>query len=757
MNVEQTIDDAIDERPIAVRRKRRVQALHLQEQKGTATADLQHDATTAESQPNDTTTESQPNDTTTTTTTPATTPQKTKRVRFSDPGAELMPSTSTGLTPALRRHRVASFPKPKGISKRRHSFPTKLASPTTASAATLQFAPLRQVIDGRSKRRLRRNHLSEEINAIEEEKSHEKKMRRDDITALKREVEEKDEMLEQLNRQLDHVKQACVRTPPPDGADRDRDRDEENDAELGLELDQMVDRAQQQEHVNEGSFTAPSLHSLSGFGMDDDDLEDLADKENVQPETSIDRVPSPAENRAVLRERLPDIPTSVQARLDDHERDLLEKQIEELKEALQTVINESERTQSDHQRLYEKIQGHLQDRSWTFSENPSEMDAALDLILTSLVLAQTRAEDAKTKVATLSSSVKDLGFDGATAEEMIGTIKQQFRQARLELEYLQPGETVEGFENAKLLGILLERVRLFSQKMRDSEEERDHQRQATAALQEQLHLADVQAKVTTAKGVEIAKELYEKERSSKNLQRALEGYRKEVKDLEDLVNRLEAEHAKAMEQSRKDKDEAVADLEVKLGVETRTKEEAIREAQEKKALAESLQETIGRAVSVIENLKEERDILLTAKDAIVSRFQTEAAERERAYETALAASKGDADNLRSEKTAVMVSLKEAEVSIGTLTDANTALEARLSIEIANSVRVMESMQSEMMRSLARVGELKNGYVSSKNGDAGMVMPATPCSLRFASTPKKKRRFDSGIGVVEEEDEEMLDI
>lgn len=742
MTAEQNIDAAVDDRPIAVRRKRRVQALRLQEPESDTATDCQQDATATEVPMKDTTST-------------VSTPQK-KRVRFSDPGPEIIPTSSTGLTPALRRHRVTSTPKTKGVSKRRHSFPAKAASPVTPSATTLQFAPLRQLIDGRLRRRLRRNHLSEEINAIEEEKNNERRLRRESINALRKEVEEKEERLEELNRQLNCVMQACAQTPPPGEANGS----DESLAEIDQVLDQTAGRIQEQENANKASFTTSDLSSFLEVGMNNDEaLENPASDEMLQPGAIIHTEALPERNLALLQPQLPTISAGIQVSFVDEERERLKKEIEELKEALQTVINESERTQSDHQRLFDKIQGHLQDLSSSFSDNPSEIDAALDTILTSLVLAQSRAEDAEAKVATLSSNVKDLGFNGDTTDEMIRTIKHQFRQARLELEHLQPGETVGGFENGKLLRILIEHIRLLLQKLKDTEQDQDHQRHVIYVLQEQLDLVDAQEKSAAARAREVAKDLNEKERSIKSLQRALEGYRKEVKDLEKLVNRLEAEHAKAIEQSRKDRDEAVADLEVKLGVEARTRDEAILEAQEKKALADSLQETIGRAMSVIGNLKEEREILLTAKDTIVSRFQTEAAEKDAAYEMALATSKAEMDNLRSERTALMVSLNEAEISIGTLTDANTALEARLSLEIESSVRVMESMQSEMMRSLARVSELKNNYASRKNGDAGpgMVMPATPCSLRFATTPKKRRRIDSGIGVVEEEDEEMVDI
>lgn len=107
-----------------------------------------------------------------------TTPTKSKkRIRFSDPG----PSTS--LTPAMRRSKLAvqvpmSKPPnfrldPENLKRRRSarkSLPASYSSSTHYSPAPfyisgeLQFKPLRQVLDERTKRRIRRNNLSEEMN-----------------------------------------------------------------------------------------------------------------------------------------------------------------------------------------------------------------------------------------------------------------------------------------------------------------------------------------------------------------------------------------------------------------------------------------------------------------------------------------------------------------------------------------------------------------------------------------------------------------
>ena len=156
----------VDDRPLAVRRKRRC---------STALVDPLHEP---KPEPAD--------DSNTVLLRPAKTPSKPKKkVRFSDPGPDItgLPA-STGLTPAFSRTSFAPFrPQrtPRSLSQvpRRLSLPNlranALPSPSLSPlpgplSGEIQFAPLYQRLDDRVKRRLRRNNLSQELNEIEAEK-----------------------------------------------------------------------------------------------------------------------------------------------------------------------------------------------------------------------------------------------------------------------------------------------------------------------------------------------------------------------------------------------------------------------------------------------------------------------------------------------------------------------------------------------------------------------------------------------------------
>ncbi|KAL9632756.1 MAG: hypothetical protein Q9164_005121 [Protoblastenia rupestris] len=160
----------VDDRPVAVRRKRRC---------STALVDPLHEP---KIEPADDSKTNPPE--------PARTPSKPKKkVRFSDPGPALSTSasSSTGLTPALCRTSFDSFtsfesvPTPRLFARpsRRKSLPNlrettlplpSLPPPPGALSGKLQFQPFCDVLDNRAKRRLRRNNLSEELNEIDAEK-----------------------------------------------------------------------------------------------------------------------------------------------------------------------------------------------------------------------------------------------------------------------------------------------------------------------------------------------------------------------------------------------------------------------------------------------------------------------------------------------------------------------------------------------------------------------------------------------------------
>lgn len=575
------------------------------------------------------------------------------------------------------------------------------------------------------------------------------------VAALRDELEEKDRRVLQLKRQLYEVKRQSMQGPVLLSAGPNISFDSWTRLENAESFQDASQRGGQQDAQHDETATVLEASNESSETEQDEGLvgttkemsmvEDsfVAEQSLARPITTM----PPVDGQSMLD-------SSVQVGVDETQNNTLREQVETLQQSLEQATSELEMTRSTHDRLSSKLRSHLQDAS--FSGTETDMDTALNKVLTTLVLAQARAEDAEEALAILSSEIAAMGFDGRNAEEMLDAIRRQFRQAHLELEYLDTGETVGAFDHQKLLGVLVERVRTLMEKLRDGEEERDTQHRVRTVLQQRLEKAAAETKTAKDKARELQVEVDEKERSIWNLQRALEGYRTEVKSLEDLVNRLEREHMEATKGLRNTMDEAVADLEEKLEREIKSKEDVLLEAQDDKQLQEELQEKANKAMTVIDRLNREKHELIVTKDSIIAFIDSEARDREVTDAAALAECRSERDAIGQERAELATTLDEVQASVNALTEAKTVLEARLAVEMENGVQVMEKMQSEMTKCLARVNELKSGYANSKDGAASTVLPATPCSLRFGSPTKKRRKYDSGIGVIEETDEMMMD-
>ncbi|KAL8800028.1 MAG: hypothetical protein Q9182_005469 [Xanthomendoza sp. 2 TL-2023] len=162
--------DAMDDLPLAVRRKRRASSalVDLADKEASCQTNEKQSTQNASSEP------------------PKTPGHRKKKTRFSDSVLEIRESSSstgvassTGLTPALNRTFLVSG---KSINKvkKRLSLPSQLTTSFASRTSTgvsqsagplqIQFEPLREVIDARTMRQLKRSHLSETTNEIYAEK-----------------------------------------------------------------------------------------------------------------------------------------------------------------------------------------------------------------------------------------------------------------------------------------------------------------------------------------------------------------------------------------------------------------------------------------------------------------------------------------------------------------------------------------------------------------------------------------------------------
>ena len=203
------------------------------------------------------------------------TPTKSKkRVRFSDPGPDsLTPTSSTGLTPCLKRafleHEIRSPSSPRLLAKqprRRSSLPTLQSTssrsslpPSASGSRVIQFVPLRQALDDRLKRRLRRNNLSEEINQIDSEQKTRAQLK-EELQALKDQLA----LEQQLGSELETGQEM-----------RDNEKFRKLEEELANMKQEMRGRSTTAEPTHSGSDhiePATSTSCIFDDGTDDDFL-----------------------------------------------------------------------------------------------------------------------------------------------------------------------------------------------------------------------------------------------------------------------------------------------------------------------------------------------------------------------------------------------------------------------------------------------------------------------------------------------------
>ncbi|KAA6410115.1 MAG: hypothetical protein FRX48_05534 [Lasallia pustulata] len=662
-----------DDRPIAVRRKRRsstgLQQPAQHTRSSTPAASAQSSAVRLEN---------------------TSSPQKPKkRVRFSDPSPEIIKSSSsTGLTPYVRRTILtptsrSSLPSSTRLlaqSPRRLSLPIQMPSPSPITGE-LQFAPLRQVLDERVKRRLRRNNLSEELNEIDAERLEDGK-RRQELQVLKNELAKMREHDVDMKdaAQCDNTSEKRVR-------------------ELEGELQSLKDE------MRERSTTCESISA-------DNRHEDIARTDvNVADEESEDEF---------------------------------------------MMVN----FDSDGTLLDEKTRPSLSATSSAAIQvaMPDPAHGALQQELTNLQ-------------ATLAANTA------------------RFTTVRLSLERLFPGEStlpLQTSEPQPILDSILWHLHYLKHQLEATEsalsakqtQESNLRTQFNAVLQ-QLDRARTHAQEQDASKTKLSSDakteirqfeidLDEKERSIQKLQNALETYRNEVSSLEMLVNRLESEHADAVAAMTGDlertvagikgeMDEAVADLECKVQAETKGRRAAEQAAVER-----------GENVRELEELEKELRGSMNEKQRVIRELEKSIEKQSQMKEQEIGALNVSVGKLAS-------SLADARAELLKLEAERVRLVGRVEEERECGVRAVERVKEEMKGCMEKVEEASEAHVKDVHSrgaevveNKGLLTPVSAVRFRDAESCKgyveikrgnsrRKRRLDSGVGILEEEaDEEEVD-
>ncbi|KAG7142458.1 hypothetical protein HYQ45_001203 [Verticillium longisporum] len=682
-------------------------------------------------------------------------PHKAKRrVRFSDPGpilthasASSSSSSSTGLTPMIRRTSLARGVTP---AKRRRSTPARTTAsgsglgPAASSplACEVHFEPLRQVLDGRVQRRLRRNGLSEEMNAIHDEKKAVARAADAEIARLRAELREKDAEIYQLQNATIVL---------------DTDRIWALEKELDDLKDQLDNKTVENSRTYAWTLAAkdPFADDCMDSLTDDDDrfgdvtMAELACSTPTRARTSFPTPPltspalpkTPSAWRAgVVQPPTPDSrDTGVQVSLLDPAKQYLEDQVDSMRREMLKLTATLESYTALTSRLTCRLSAFSPPESpatpadqSTHHEPPATpTDHPLEAQLAHLL--RTTA-DRSAALITLTSSISSLGFPGSDAAEIVASLSSAFRTARLELEYLTPGEIALPLSahGAEVLDLLLTRLRALATKAREADDLVDEYHEQELSLRKQLaarveamdqlaaELAAAQTALADADDLRVGNE---------RLRGAAEGYRRDMAELETLVERVDGERAEAVE-AKTAQEEAVSALEARLAA----------AVDEMEALSDRVEAVTAAKAREVAALNRQAGKALAVRDARVAELREEVERVNGALRGAYETIK----DLRVDKAGVERDLaREKERAEGVIDAMRAELE-----RVVSASREMLSQQPAEGGDGEAQGVLSSPLKGGVDGRRGSLLSG---DLARRASGRKRRRHDSGMGLLDEDE------
>ncbi|TDZ16705.1 hypothetical protein Cob_v010386 [Colletotrichum orbiculare MAFF 240422] len=696
------------------------------------------------------------------------TPRRTskQRVRFSEPGLSTPRTTtrisSTGLTPSLRRAALASG-TPK--SARRHSAPVARISSSSGTPADeplsgeVHFLPLRQVLDGRVQRRIRRNGLSEEMNAITAEKRRRAQETKSELEELRRLLKEKDAEIYELQNATIVL---------------DTDRIWGLEKEVESLKEELANRATGNANRSCYDWTMAARGPYADEFMETDTIEAesvagermvLGDDTAFGDATAADfvcgtptRVRSSFPRSSFMSPPLTspvaaapmtpsshrgDAPmlfdTGVQVVFPDTQKKELEEEVKSLRLEMAKLTNTLESYTSLTTRLSTTLSAYS-------SENASSDPIHAIEEQTSALLRT--ISDRTAALLELNKSLSNLGFPGSDASEIIISLASALRTARLELEYLTPGEITLPLTShgAEVLDLLLTRLRDLAKRAREDEAAIDEYHELELSLRQQLGarvtaMNDLDAELKEAKAQLRQRDgkVEELEVSVDRLKGAVNGYIRDVMELEGVIGKTERENRDAL---------ATKDAQVEVGRRVlRSKEDVIAQLEGKLAdavaqvrvLKKRLEESEQSRVKEVAKVNQRSGQVLADRDARVK-------------------------ELRGEVERVNESLRAAHDGIKSLRVEKIGLEGKLKDERNAAKKVIDQMKGELERVVGMSREFLNDAGTPKKGKRaegateaagaeGAVVKRGLFSgdLTSRTSGTKRRRYDSGLGFLDEDE------
>lgn len=645
------------------------------------------------------------------------TPRKTntsRRLRFSDPGL------STGLTPFLRRSDINT---PRG---RRVSMPQV--------SSTLQRQPrdnqcIHNIRDGRVERRERRGATREAVGKVEAKHRHATSRAKSEISHLQDQLRSRD-------REIYELRNATIVV--------DTDRIWQLEGQIDA-LKADLRRAQSQDR-HRNSFMAPDSPTQPftdiGFGHNggpeqtwfDDTTGIIAgtpsrraqDSFPSPPATSPMAIPETPSSRSRSRTHLAVPPTPISATAHAGVQacllnpDVVDAQAVEL-ESLRREVGRLMGTLDEHRRMMERL-AHRIPQPQTESD-ASDSGSTTEFEQQIAGLLDTLSEKT-TSLSGLTSAISSLGFPGGDAPEMLGSISVAFRQARLELEYLSPGECALPLSHhgAEVLDLVLTQLRELARKLQERENTIDEYHAGELSLRQQLS-DRVSFAERLREGLDKANcaieekdtRIHELEFGNDRLKGAINGYLRDISELERLVERMEAEAA-----NNGTGREAAAD-----GAES-----------EQQSLIRDLESRIDDATKSASELRDELDVVKASRKKQLNEVNKRNGQALALRDARVAELRGEVDRVNGALSHAHWEIHRLRAENKGLHGDNEALRAVVD-DIKRQLLEVETTTSE--------APLGSGHLQPGRLLSGKL------ARRSSSSRRTGRRVDSGIGFIDEDE------
>ncbi|EKV07885.1 hypothetical protein PDIG_61180 [Penicillium digitatum PHI26] len=653
--------------------------------------------------------------------------------------------TESGDHTPSRKSRRRSAPTPRF----QRSYDPEEPFDETCTERRIQFTPLRQILDTRTQRRIRRIGLSDEINNIEREKRQTRNMERT-MQAL---LQERDSLRDELRavRQSgmgfeDQVSVAESYWMTP------------NTPRFGEEISVVSDH---------------NLDYTTPFSNGDGEtfvFNDSAIIVSSSPDFRGARGHNPPVTDSLMLSDEPQTPT----RTAQTKNPVNTEQSE-----IHSLTLNLEAARQEKNELFNACRSRISgfndptiSNIFHQSSPPSDFFKNLIEILEN---ALSRASDAAEALEGVAQQCSGLGFSGDGIDDVISDMRSHFRLARLELERALPGETANvSLENGKAtLGALVQRVQSLAKDLGTERHYHHGSLGREKALQGQfddlLHRYEtaiskidrLEDSIASSAGdtlqaririQDLEREVQEQAVGIDRLSTALDKYQYEMKNLENLVENLEKQNTAIKE----DYSHQISKLKKEVAHERSRRCSAEATATKSGSRIRELEKTVEHnriracdLMAQVELLEKEYQRAVETLDQNTSELQTHEVET---------------GTLNIRISDLTTSLHGAKCEMRRLQNVNAGLEEQLQLELearnelldkwaADQVRsfthMKETIDSERRRAKVRAANwgLKSDDLMSDNTTLGIGSePITPVSARYVDVEvgrgKDRQRLNS---------------